>query len=165
MFADAMNTVYDLIPDPLRSTLLLRLFGLAKIRFLFLSRPVVEEATRDRCVVRIPLNFWTKNHLGSMYMGVLAMGADVAGGLLAVLAAQEKKAKVIPIFKDFKADFLRRADGDVRFVCEDGAAIYDMIDRVLETGKRQNLKVDISGMVGDIEAAHFTLTLSVKPGR
>ncbi len=32
--------------------------------------------------IRIPLGWRTRNHLGSMYFGALATGADLVGGLL-----------------------------------------------------------------------------------
>jgi hypothetical protein len=140
---------------------MLRAFGLAKVPMLFACRPVVEEISRERCAVRIPLNWWTRNHVRSMYIAVLTMGADVAGGLIAIQAAQQADVRIVPLFKDLQADFIKRAEGDVLFVCEDGAAIYDMIDRVVQTGARQNLPVHVVGSVDGEEVARFTLTLSV----
>ena len=37
----------------------------------------------------MPLRRRTKNHLGSMYFGVLAVGADITGGFLAMEPIQE----------------------------------------------------------------------------
>ncbi|GAM75988.1 hypothetical protein JCM19241_286 [Vibrio ishigakensis] len=43
-----------------------------------------------RVEVKIPLRRRTKNHLNSMYMGALVVGADVAGGFLAAMKAQNQ---------------------------------------------------------------------------
>jgi len=54
--------------------------------------------------IKIKLNRRTKNHLNSMYFGVLAVGADVTGGFLAMNYIQASKSKINLIFKDFHAD-------------------------------------------------------------
>ena len=97
-----------------------------------------------------------------MYLGVLAIGADVTGGLMAVDAVNQAKAKMAVIFKDMKVEFLKRPTGDVRFICEDGAAIRAAVARGLEDGERQNLLVHVSARVAEDEVARFDMTLSLK---
>ena len=100
-----------------------------------------------------------------MYFGVLSVGADVTGGFLAMKLIQESKSKIALIFKDFHADFLKRAEGDVHFVCEDGIAIQNLVNTAEETGERQNLPVNIIATVPEISnepIAKFVLTLSIK---
>jgi hypothetical protein len=157
-----IDKIGALLPPPLRATLFVRGFALAKVPFLFLAAPVVEEASEDRCVVRIPLNFLTKNHLRSMYLGVLTIGADVTGGLVALEAVHQAKAEMSVIFKDMKAEFLKRPTGAVRFICEDGAAIRTAVHRGLESGERQNMLVHVAARVGEEDVAQFDMTLSLK---
>jgi hypothetical protein len=100
-----------------------------------------------------------------MYFGVLSVGADVTGGFLAMKLIQASKSKIALIFKDFHADFLKRAEGDVHFVCEDGIAIQNLVNTAEETGERQNLPVNIIATVPEISdepVAKFVLTLSIK---
>ena len=100
-----------------------------------------------------------------MYSGVLAVGADVTGGFLAMRYIQASTSKIALIFKDFKAEFLKRAEGDVHFVCEDGIAIQNLVRAAEETGERQNLPVQIIATVpkiSDEPVAKFILTLSIK---
>src|SRR5690349_16764349 len=103
-------------PSPFRSTWFLRLFAIPRIPMLAWCWPKVIELNESRCIVQIPLNFRTKNHLGSMYFAVLAAGADCAGGLSAMMKIRKSGQKVSLIFADFKAEFLKRAHGDVQFV-------------------------------------------------
>jgi len=154
--------VQKLIPRSLQATLFVRGFGLAKVPLMFLVAPVVEELDDTRCVVRIPLNFLTKNHLHSMYLGVLAVGADVTGGLMATDALQGPGAKMNVLFKEMHAEFLRRPTAAVRFTCEDGAAIRAAIARGRESGERENVPVRVSATVGDEEVARFEMTLTAK---
>jgi len=124
------------------------------------------EVNDRRCVLKVPLKWRNKNHLDSMYVGVLCAGADVAGGLIAWRRAKASSVTVLPSFKDIKGDFLKRAEGDVFFTCEEGEAIGAAADRAIETGERQNILVRVRATVpdklGDETVASFELTLSLK---
>ena len=118
-----------------------------------------------RLEVKIRFNRRTKNHLNSMYFGVLSVGADVTGGFLAMKLIHESQSKISLIFKDFHADFLKRAEGDVHFICEDGLAIQNLVTLTQQTGERQNLPIHITATVptiSDEPVAKFILTLSLK---
>lgn len=154
------------IPDRFRETFLLRAFGFLKIPMLFFISPTVLEVSTERCVVRVPLSRKTKNHLNSMYFGVLAAGADCAGGLIAMRLIQDEGNQVSLIFKDFHAEFLKRAEGDVLFTSENGAAIRETVKKAIRSGERENVPVQVIATVpsklGDEPVAKFTLTLSLK---
>jgi acyl-coenzyme A thioesterase PaaI-like protein len=106
------------LPPSFRATAMLRGFGLLHVPLLLSLRPTVTEINDERVAIKIPLNRWTRNHLRSMYFGSLAMGADSVVGLLAVHHIRKRKANIQFAFKDFQANFLKRPEGDVLFVCE-----------------------------------------------
>mgnify|MGYP001420948093 FL=1 len=140
-------------------------FGILKVPLIWLCRPKVVEHTDERLEVRIALRRRTKNHLGSMYFGALAVGADVTGGFLAMDPIVESGRNINLIFKDFKADFLRRPEGDVHFSCNDGLAIRELVKKAIESGERHNYKMNIEATVPSISdevVARFELTLSLK---
>jgi hypothetical protein len=152
------------------ATLKLQAFGLAKIPLLFLVRPKVLRLDGARAEVKVPLGWVTKNHLGSMYFGALAIGADCVVAILALqvadqLAKQYPGLKIVPIFKDLKADFLKRAETDVIFVCEEGDKIQTM---VLDARKNQQRVTGpiharaVSAQNPQDVFAEFTLGLSLK---
>jgi|TARA_B100000470_G_scaffold30217_1_gene20062 acyl-coenzyme A thioesterase PaaI-like protein len=144
---------------------LIRLFGLTKVPMIWYCRPKVIEHTDEKIEIKIPLRRRTKNHLGSMYFGVLAVGADITGGFLAMDPIQESGRKIALIFKDFKADFLKRPEGDVHFICNDGAAIKELVDKAANSTERFNYKLNIAAVVPSISSevvAKFELTLSLK---
>jgi hypothetical protein len=144
---------------------LIRLFGLTKVPMIWYCRPKVIEHTDEKIEIKISLKRRTKNHLGSMYFGVLAVGADITGGFLAMDPIQESGRKIALIFKDFKADFLKRPEGDVHFICNDGLAIKELVDKVANSTERHNYKLNIEAVVPSISSevvAKFELTLSLK---
>jgi acyl-coenzyme A thioesterase PaaI-like protein len=156
----------QVIPAKMRDTFYLRAFGLFKVPVLLFVSPSVVELNESRCVVRIPLNRRTKNHLNSMYFAVLAAGADVAGGLMAMRLIQEQGDQVSLVFKDFQAQFLKRAEGDTHFTCEDGVGIRELVQKAIDSGERENMTVHVKATVpsqlGDEPVAEFKLTLSLK---
>ena len=150
----------------LKQTLALRAYGLVKIPFLFIASPSVVKLNDKECEAKIPLNFITKNHLGSMYFGVLAMGADLACGLMGMEAIRRSGKKVDLIFKDFKAEFLKRAESDVHFHCRDGKKIQNQVNEAVRKGERVSRTYRILATTpkisGNDPVAKFDLTLSVK---
>ncbi|MGD8121264.1 DUF4442 domain-containing protein [Vibrio sp. TRT 2004] len=149
-----------------KANLYLNLFGFFKVPFIWLARPKILELNAERVEVKIPLKRRTKNHLNSMYFGVLAVGADVAGGFMAMSKAEQCGKRVSLAFKAVEGQFLKRPEADVHFVCEDGKLIDDMLERTFATGERVNQAVKITAicpsLYGDEPMAEFLLTLSLK---
>lgn len=146
----------------LKETLFLRTFAFLKIPMIFFVKPTVVEFTDERTVVKIPLCYRTKNHVGSMYFGALATGADCAGGLLAIKMAQAYGKRATPVFKDFTAEFLKRPTDDVYFICEEGVAAKALIDKAAKSGERENATVAVRAECKGEVVATFKLTLSVR---
>ena len=149
-----------------RETLWVRGWALRNVFLLWFVRPKIVALTDDRCEVIVPLSWRTRRRdIHAMYLGVLVMGADVAGGLIAFNLIARSKKNVSFLFKDVKGEFLKRADDDVHFVCEDGAKIRDLVGRALSTGERQETTVEVTATVPtklSEPVARFALTLSVK---
>lgn len=124
------------------------------------------ENSKNRTVLKIPLSRRTKNHLGSMYFGALAMGAEAAVAIKAIQTIQHSKRKIDFVFKDFHADFLKRAEGDVEFTCDQGPEITALVDKCIQTGKRETATFESYAIVPrknpEEKVAIFKVTLSVK---
>jgi hypothetical protein len=149
------------------NTLAVRLWAFRNVFLLWFVKPSILEINERRCVVRIPLNWRTRrNDIHAMYLGVLCMGADIASGLISFDQMQKRKLNLSIIFKDMKAEFLKRAEGDVHFINDDGALIMDLIERTLATGERQQATVHVTATVpsklGNEPVAKFEMTLSLK---
>jgi acyl-coenzyme A thioesterase PaaI-like protein len=149
----------------LRETLFVRLFSLRVPVLLFLG-PRVERLDDDRCEVSIRLRWRSRNHVGSMYFGALCAGADLAGGLAAARLIRARHPRVSLIFADVQGQFLKRADGDVRFACADVRRIAEAVASADASGERVTIPVEIVATVparyGGEPVARFTLGLSLK---
>jgi len=160
------KNIYQKLPAKYRDTIMLRSFGLFKVPLLFWLRPSVVELCDEQCVIKIPFKRRSKNHLGSMYFGVLACGADCAGGLAAMKMIIDSGESVSLAFKDFEAQFLKRPEADVYFSCNQGAEIKSFVKQVVASGERHNMPVVITATCpdkfGDEAVATFKLTLSLK---
>ena len=75
------------------------------------------------------------------------------------------KKKIVLVFKDFNAQFLKRAESDVHFICNDGLAVDQLVSTAIETQERQNYTLKIiakTPKISDDVVAEFDLTLSIK---
>ncbi|MFC1527762.1 PaaI family thioesterase [Candidatus Neomarinimicrobiota bacterium] len=154
------------ISKELKATWFIRSFGLSKVPLIFYCRPTVVKLTEETTVIKIPFKRRNKNHLKSMYFGALAVGADVSGGVLAMHLISKSGRNISLVFKDFKADFLKRPEGDTHFTCNDGLAVRILIDKAIKTGERVDMPLKITATVPEISGnepvAEFILTLSLK---
>lgn len=150
-----------------KETFWLRAFGFTKVPLIFYTGASVVSLTDESCEISIPFAKRNKNHLNSMYFGVLCVGADVAGGIIAARLLQKvKTGKGSLIFKDFKANFMKRAEGRTHFTCADGLQIKEAVEKAEQTLERVELPVKVIATVpekfGTEPVAEFILTLSLK---
>src|SRR5512143_1565148 len=149
-----------------KETALVRLLGLRIPLFLF-TGPRVLALDAEGCDLEIPLTWRTRNQLiGAMYFGALCVGADLAGGLPAARIMLARYPRMKLVFAGMKAEFLKRADGDVVFRNRDGQRIAEAVERAASTGERVTLPLQVVATVprryGDEPVARFTMSLSLR---
>lgn len=157
-----MINVKDYIPENAFHTLQMRAFGFLKIPLLFLASPRVVRLTDTTCEVEIPFRKIVKNHLGSMYFGALAIGADTCVGYLAFHQIKKSQKNVQLVFKDFKADFIKRSEHSTHFICDAGEMITQAVEEAIQTGERVNKTIPARAEANGETVAEFALTLSLK---
>jgi hypothetical protein len=153
----------------LKETALVRLLGL-RIPMILFTGPRVVALDAEGCRVAIPLGWRTRNRLiGAMYFGALCVGADLAGGLPAAKIMLARYPGMKLVFAEMKAEFLKRADGDVEFENRDGPRIAEAVERAAATGERVTIPLSVVATVprkyGDEPVARFTMSLSLKLSR
>ena len=104
-----------------KETAAVRLLSL-RIPLLLFVGPRVLELDDEGAAVGVPLGWRTKNHVGSMYVGVMAAAADLASGMNAFSLIRSRYRRVVPVFKYANMEFLKRADGYTVFRTRRGAA-------------------------------------------
>ncbi len=110
------------------------LLGFFKIPMLGFARPKLLEISENHVLIKINLNRRTQNHLKSMYFGAQAVGADLAGGFLAYALSTNQRIQLV--FKDFKAEYHKRPESDVYFLCNEGNLIQEMIQETIRSKER-----------------------------
>ncbi len=161
-----MKKILKYVPLKYRDQAMINLFGFFQVPMIFWIGPKVIRLDESECHIEIKLNRRTKNHLNSMYFGVLSAGADIAGGLIAMKCIEDSHKKVALSFKDFHADFLKRAEGDTIFINSQGQEIKKFVDEVVRSGERMNMPLEILAFTPKYSTtepvAKFILTLSLK---
>lgn len=139
------------------------LLSVVKIPLIRFVRPRILELSEEGCEILIPLRRRNKNHLNSMYFGALAVGADVAPGLLCFYLAEKHRLKLLFAFKSMKAEFLQRAESAVRFTCRETMKIESAIQEALLNDQRMNVPVHVQAFNNQKElVAEFTMELSFR---
>lgn len=152
--------------EKLKMTAFLRMYTFTKIPLIWWIRPSVVEVSQDRSILKVPLSRKTRNHLHSMYFGAMAIGAEVCVALKAVTTIVASKKPVDFVFKDFKAEFLKRAEGDVHFIFEGARAVEELTQLAIQTGERQSKTFQGYAIVPEKDpnekVMNFEVTLSLK---
>jgi hypothetical protein len=132
---------------------------------VFWLKPRVIEMSDTQGILMMRFKRRTKNHVNSMYFGVLAVGAELAAGVLALNIINKQKNKIVFVFKDFQGEFLKRCEGDTYFICDEGLQISETISKLKETHIRQNVTLNVSAIVpsqfANEAVCKFKLTLSI----
>lgn len=141
-------------------------FGKRYVPLIGYLKPKLILLTENEIVVKIKLNRRSKNHLNSMYFGALSVGADLASGFHGLYHAKLTQTKVSLAFKSFQAEFIKRPETDVYFVCNSGHLIKDMLQTSKQTGQRINKLIEIIAYINypqkPEKVANFILELSLK---
>ena len=161
-----MSVLKKFLSERSRATLMIRIFGLMKIPLISYVKPSVVEVDEEKIVVKIPFRRRSRNHLNSLYFGALCVGADCTSGLLAMKYIEEQPERIALVFKDFQADFLKRAEDDTFFSCKQGREISALVDIASRSEERQEMAVHVTATLptrcGNDPGAKFTRTLSLK---
>lgn len=146
------------------------LFAWFKIPLIGFCSPRIVDRDDKKVVLKVSLGYKTRNHLKAMYFGALAIGSELCIAMLAVQKIKEHMDaggdRIDFLFKDYKANFLKRAEGDVHFVCEEVQTVMAQIEEAKTSEERINRTMKAYAVVPSIDpqdrVAEFELTLSVK---
>lgn len=156
----------DSFAERFKNTAFLRAFTFWNIPLIWWIRPTVLELGENRTVIRIKLGRRTRSNLKSMYFGAIAIGSELVVAVKAVQAIIASKQKVDFVFTDFSIQFLKRAEGDVHFICEQGAEVEALISKCLSSGGRETQTYEGYAIVPEKnpseKVATFTVTLSAR---
>lgn len=142
---------------------LLFLLSRFKIPMIGFVRPKLLLLNDTNVEVKIRLRRRTKNHLKSMYFGALAVGADVAAGIHTFYFAEKLGKKVSFAFKGMNAEFIKRAESDIVFKCDQG----ELIKNAIEKSDKEQIRINETVLVNAFDingenVAKFDMIVSVR---
>ncbi|MGI4884703.1 MAG: PaaI family thioesterase [Janthinobacterium lividum] len=147
------------------SPLKLRLFLLRKLPMAALAGLRLRELTPAAATVTVRLKYLTQNPFRSIYFACLAMAAELASGLQAMLHVQAG-GPVSMLVTGLEATFTKKAVGLIAFTCPDGAAIAQAVAESRATGAGRTVVATSTGVdeAGDVVAV-FRITWSFRAKR
>ena len=143
------------------------LLGMFKIRMLGYVGPKVVEISKEKVILKIKLSRRSRNHLGSMYLGALVVGADLVAGLPYAYLATENKVKFSLAFKNLSSQYHRRPDSDVFFEVKDLSIFENLLEQGIASKERITKDIAVKAFVHygkpeEVHVADFVMGLSVK---
>ncbi|MBL7796000.1 MAG: DUF4442 domain-containing protein [Saprospiraceae bacterium] len=116
----------------------------------------------ERATVQLPYGWRSQNPFRSIYFAAQCAAAEMSTGVLA-LGILDGKPPVSMLVVRIEAEFLKKAAETLLFTCEEGQAVADAVQKTLETGEAQTLRMCSVGTLPDgTEAARVWITWSFK---
>ena len=144
----------------------LKLFMLQKLPMAWLAGLRLTQLTPEAATVTVRYKYLTQNPFRSVYFACLAMAAELASGIQAMMHVQAR-GSVSMLVVGVQADFTKKAVGLISFTCPDGPAIAQAIAESRATGEGRTAVCTSTGMdeAGDIVAVfRFTWSFRAKRG-
>jgi len=140
----------------------LRLFLLRRLPLAALAGLRLRALSPTAATVTVRYGYLTQNPFKSIYFACLAMAAELASGIQALMWIQGGGA-VSMLVVGLTADFHKKAVGTVAFECADGAAIAAAVAESRATGQGRTVVATSTGRdaSGDVVAV-FRVTWSFR---
>ncbi|WP_373520233.1 DUF4442 domain-containing protein [Aquiflexum sp.] len=134
------------------------LFKLPSVVFWRLK---IKKISPEECWVSIPYFWRSQNPFNSIYFAAMAGAAELSTGALCQLA-MTGKGKFSMLVVDFRAEYHKKANQKITFVCNQGTELTQLLDS-LEPGDTSTLTMVSSGTnPGGEMVAKFFVTWSFK---
>ena len=143
----------------------LRLFMVRKLPMAWLAGLRLTQLTPEHATVTVRFKHLTQNPFRSIYFACLAMAAELASGMQAMMHVQGGGPVSMLVVK-LEGDFTKKAVGLITFTCPDGPAIAQAVAESRATGEGRTVECTSTGVdeAGDVVAV-FRLIWSFRAKR
>ena len=140
-----------------------RLFLFLKLPLAFIAGLRIKKINFEEVIVTAPFSFWNKNPFKSIYFAVLAMAAELSTGILALMHIDKKNTKISMLVIGMESKFYKKSISKVKFICEDGHEISDVINKAIKSGNGEIFIANSKGYdINGVCVAEFNITWSFK---
>ena len=135
------------------SPMKLKLFMLQKLPMAWLAGLRLVQLTPESATVTIRFKYLTQNPFRSIYFACLAMAAELASGIQAMMHTQAG-GPVSMLVVGIQGDFTKKAVGLIAFTCPDGPRIAQALAESRATGEGRTVECTSTGVdeAGDVVA-------------
>ena len=121
-------------------------FLMFKLPSAYLCGVKVKDLTNDKAVVTVTHKWINQNPFKSMYFAVQSMAAELSTGALVINKIEECGNPISMLVTNHKGSFTKKAIGKIRFVCEDGNLINEVLKKAIKTGEGQTVVMKSIGI-------------------
>jgi len=141
----------------------LNTYTMFKLPAAYLCGVRTKHIDNEKCIVGVAFKWINQNPFKSMFWAVQGMAAEFSTGALMISKIQESGKKVSMLVTSNNATFTKKATGEIKFTCNDGKAIDDLLKKAIETGEGQTLWMQSVGVNEDgVVVSTFNFEWSVK---
>ena len=143
----------------------LRLFMVRKLPMAWLAGLRLTQLTPEHATVTVRFKHLTQNPFRSIYFACLAMAAELASGMQAMMHVQGGGPVSMLVVK-LEGDFTKKAVGLITFTCPDGSRIAQAVAESRATGEGRTVECTSTGVdeAGEVVAV-FRFTWSFRAKR
>ena len=141
-----------------------RLYTLSRLPSLAFWSVRVKSISPERCEITLPYGWRTQNPFRSIYFAAQCGAAELSTGLLSILSI-EGRGRISMLITKVEAEFIKKADQLTTFTCEEGPAIREAVQRAIESGEGEEIRVLSTGVQADgkvVSRLYFTWSFKVK---
>lgn len=117
----------------------------------------------NKAQILVKYGWLNQNPFKSMFWAVQGMAAELSTGVLSISKIQKSGKKISMLVVGLEANFTKKAVGKIVFTCEQGNELDEILQKAIETGEGQTLKMRSIGLdeKGD-QVAEFFFNWSFK---
>lgn len=143
-----------------------RMFLFSKLPAAYFAGVRVRDIDEKNCTVTVPYKWLSQNPFRSTYFACLSMAAEMSTGALAMAYTYKVEPMVSLLVVRVDSEYLKKATGRTKFVCEDGELFRKAVEETISTGEARVVKARSVGKNKDGEiVAEFYITWSFKVKR
>lgn len=141
-------------------------------KFLWAKLPIAKIAglklthySEEKAQISVKLSWLNQNPFKSMFWAVQGMAAELSTGVLSISKIQKSGKKISMLVVGLEANFTKKAVGKIVFTCEQGNELDEILQKAIETGEGQTLKmrsVGIDEQGNQVSEFHFLWSFKVK---
>jgi acyl-coenzyme A thioesterase PaaI-like protein len=115
----------------------------------------IKKITPERGEVTLPYGWKSQNPFNSIYFAAQAAAAELSTGALGLLAL-EGRGKVSMLVSHIEMEFTKKATSLTTFTCEQGAEVFEVVERAIQTKTPQSITMVSKGVQSTGELVSVT---------